>query len=280
MIPKVSRCGRSFKGIFAYCMNDRDRKGSNRVAWTKALNLPDLGKETWRLMAHTVQTAELLKRENGASRSGRKLERPVFTYSLSWAPDQDPDQEHMEAAALRSLKALGLEEHEVWIVSHDDTAHPHLHVIANRVHPLTGYAASLDCSVKKLQKFASDYERETKLYCHAREFNRVQAEQMAPPRLAELQEIWDAGLSGEEFLTAVQLMGFRLMQGRKRPVLVSSCNQVFNPIRILRGVTTRQFRARLGNITLKNLPDERRPADSHQRDVPRTISHAPSEWLS
>ena len=54
MIPKVSRCGRSFKGVFAYCMHDKDRKGSDRVVWSKSLNLPDLGKETWRLMAHTV----------------------------------------------------------------------------------------------------------------------------------------------------------------------------------------------------------------------------------
>ena len=280
MIPKVSRCGRSFKGVFAYCMHDKDRKGSDRVVWSKSLNLPDIGKETWRLMAHTVQTAELLKRAHGASRSGRKLERPVFTYSLSWAPDQDPDQEHMEEVALRSLRALGLEDHEVWFVSHNDTAHPHLHVIANRVHPLTGYAASVDCAAKKLQKLASDYERETKLYCFAREQKRTQAERAAPPRLAELQSLWDSGIAGELLLSAIEELGFRLMKGRKRLVLVSSCQQVFNPVRILKGVTARQFRARLGNATLKNLPDERPPADSHQRAVPRTISHAPSEWLS
>ena len=280
MIPKISRCGRSFKGIFAYCMHDKGAATSNRVVWTKALNMPDLGKETWRLMVHTVQSAEILKREHGAPRSGRKLERPVLTYSLSWAPDQDPDQSHMEETAIRSIESLGLEEHEAWVVSHNDTAHPNLHIIVNRVHPLTGYTASVDCSAKKLQRFASDYERETKIYCHLREVNRNQDEKKAPPRLSGLQGIWDSGLAGEELLVAFQEEGFLLMKGRKRPVLVSPCDQVFNPIRILNGVTVREFRARLGNIQLKNLPDGFVAPYSHQKSAPKPTSRARSGWLS
>jgi hypothetical protein len=277
MIPKVSRNGRSFKGIFAYCMHDEKATTSDRVAWSKAINVHDLGKETWRLMAHTVHTAEILKRENGASTSGRKLECPVFSYALSWAPDQRPSQQHMEETAVRSLKRLGLDEQEAMLVCHTDTAHPHLHVIVNRVHPLTGYAASVDCSAKKLQRFASDYERETKLYCHQREENRLRAEQDRPSELEVLQKLWDSQLAGEEFVTALARRGFQLLEGRKRPLLQSPCGQLFNPVRLLEGVKAKDFRDRIKNLSFKNWQDVDLISSSPQTSAPRTTCFAPSE---
>lgn len=272
MIPKVSPCGRSFKGLFAYCMSDKNAETSERVAWTRALNVPDLGKETWRIMVHTVRSARLLKRSNGACPSGRKLERPVFTYSLSWAPDQQPDQPHMEETALRSLRALGLEEHEAWLVSHNDTKHPNLHVIVNRVHPLTGYAATLDCSARKLQQFASDYERETKVYCFEREKNRREKEDKAPAGLKDLQKIWYSGVSGREFVDAVEAAGFQVFSGRKRPVFVCPKGRIFNPVRVLEGVTAKELRKRLAKTSLAALPPELEAPYSHQKSVPKLSS--------
>ena len=271
MIPKVSRNGRSFKGIFAYCMHDENATTSERVAWSKAINVHDLGKETWRLMAHTVHTAEILKRENGVSTSGRKLECPVFSYALSWAPEQRPTQSHMEETALRSLKRLGLDEHEAMLVCHTDTAHPHLHVIVNRCHPLTGYAASVDCSAKKLQRFSSDYERETKLYCHQREENRLNADRQRPPELEELQKLWDSGLVGDELITAFSSKGFQLVEGRKRTLLQSSCGQLFNPVRLLEGVRAKEFRDRIKSFSFKDWQGVELPSSLPQIDAPRTI---------
>ncbi len=273
MIPKVSRCGRSFKGLFAYCMSDKDAASNDRVAWTRACNLPDLGKDTWRVMLHTVQSAEALKRSSGASTKGRKLERPVFTYSLSWAPDQVLEQDHMEETALGSLKALGLEEHEAWLVCHSDTNHPHVHVIVNRVHPLTGYAVSIDCSAKKLQRFASDYERATKIYCHERERNRQEAEFSTPRNLEAIQDLWNAGLEGEELREALARTGIRVFRGRKRPVFVSGNNQIFNPVRSLENITARDLRKRLSGVELNDLPDDGLPPYSTQRVFPKPTSH-------
>ncbi|MDA7865148.1 relaxase/mobilization nuclease domain-containing protein [Akkermansiaceae bacterium] len=275
MIPKVSRCGRSFKGLFAYCMSDRNSASNDRVAWTRALNVPDLGKETWRVMVHTVQSAETLKRGNGASTKGRKLERPVFTYSLSWAPDQELDQAHMEETALNSVKALGLEEHEAWLVCHNDTNHPHVHVIVNRVHPLTGYAASIDCSARKLQRFASDYERATKIYCHEREKNRRQDENTGPPNLEAIQQLWNSGIQGEQLLVALERTGIRVYRGRKRPVFVSNDNQIFNPVRSLENITAKDLRNRLVGLELNDLPDGGWPPYSSQKSFPRLTSDVP-----
>ena len=275
MIPKVSRCGRSFKGLFSYCMTDKHASTSERVAWTKALNVPDLGKETWRVMVHTVRSAELLKRSHGASTSGRKLERPVFTYSLSWAPDQKPDQTHMENTALRSLEVLGLDEHEAWLVSHNDTKHPNLHVIVNRVHPLTGYAASIDQSAKKLQRFASDYERETKIYCELREKKRNQEELQSPEGLDELERIWNSGLEAHDLLLALKGLGIRVYRGRKRPVFLSHDNQIFNPVRAMVNVTAKDVRTKLAGVGLMDLPDDYLPPYSAQKSFPKPSSVSP-----
>ena len=277
MIPKVSRCGTSFKGLFAYCMTDKNASTNQRVDWTRAVNVPDLGRDTWKAMVHTVRSAEHLKRHHGASPRGRKLERPVFTYSLSWAPDQNPDQAHMEETALKSLAALGLEDHEAWIVSHNDTAHPNLHVIVNRVHPLTGYAASIDQSARTLQRFASNYERATKIYCLEREKNRRATEANAPERLADLEALWESGLTGQAFLQALEKKGFKVFQGRKRPVFVCPEQIIFNPVRALKKVTARELRHRLSNVELRDLPSEELcPAPySSRRASPKPTFGAP-----
>ena len=74
------------------------------------------------------------------SAPGRKLEKPVCHYSLSWAKDEKPDRQEMRWAAQESLKALGMERHQALVVSHRD-GQPHVHVIANRVDPESGKAA-------------------------------------------------------------------------------------------------------------------------------------------
>ena len=66
----------------------------------------------------------------------------------------------MSRAVDGSLEALGLEGHEALIVAHDDTRHPHVHVVANRVDPETGKAAKLGNSKLRLSRWAEGYERE------------------------------------------------------------------------------------------------------------------------
>src|SRR5712691_6266425 len=46
----------------------------------------------------------------------------------------------MQAVADRVLRDLGLAEHQALMVAHQDRAHPHVHIMVNRVHPETGVA--------------------------------------------------------------------------------------------------------------------------------------------
>ncbi len=167
MIPKINGLGRSFAGVAAYCLHDapepddRRPRTSERVGWADTRNLATFRPErAARLMAATAKAAPDLKRLAGAPRGGRKLAKPVLHYSLSWAQDETPDQQEMSRAVDRSLEALGLEGHEALIVAHEDTRHPHVHVIANRVDPETGKAATLGNSKLRLSRWAEGYERE------------------------------------------------------------------------------------------------------------------------
>jgi len=167
VIPKINGLGRSFAGAAAYCLHDapepddRRPRTSERVGWADTRNLATFRPErAARLMAATARAAPDLKRLAGVARTGRKLAKPVLHYSLSWAQDETPGKGEMNRAVDESLEALGLEGHEALIVAHGDTEHPHVHVIANRVDPETGKAATLDNSKLRLSRWAEGYERE------------------------------------------------------------------------------------------------------------------------
>ena len=151
MVVKMSSPGRSFGGVADYCLHDPRMPGeahhpesAERVEWTETRNLATSeGERAARIMAATAEAAPDLKHLAGGAATGRKLEKPVCHYSLSWAKDERPDRQEMKRAEAESLKALGMERHQALVVSHRD-GQPHVHVIANRVDPESGKAAGED----------------------------------------------------------------------------------------------------------------------------------------
>ena len=160
MIPKVAAKGASFKGAGQYYLHDKDALTSDRVAFTHTENLPTIDAEkAIKCMAWTAMHQNEIKQRAGGSAKGRKLTKPVYSYSLAWHPDQEPTKDQMIAAAQETLEVLGLSDHEAIFVSHNDEPHPHIHVIVNRVHPEKGIAAKLSKDHLALSRWAEDYER-------------------------------------------------------------------------------------------------------------------------
>ena len=181
MVVKMSSPGRSFGGVADYCLHDPRMPGeahhpesAERMEWTETRNLATSeGERAGRIMAATAEASPELKRLAGGAATGRKLEKPVCHYSLSWAKDEKPKRAEMRRAAAGSLKALGMESCQALIVSHRD-GQPHVHVIANRVDPESSKAAGLSRSKLKLSKWAEGYERKQgKIRCPARERNNA-----------------------------------------------------------------------------------------------------------
>lgn len=128
MIGNVNRktggLGRGFKGLLSYLETGKDGKQTDRIDWVESRNLGTARLDVaGRIMAATA-------------RESVRTEKPVFHFSISFAPeDGEVTREMMRSAADGVLRDLELDKHQVLIVAHKDTGNAHMHVVVNRVHP-------------------------------------------------------------------------------------------------------------------------------------------------
>lgn len=166
---QLAKVGQSFKGAFAYYLHDKQREEggphletAERVGWVEVRNLAhDDPAYVQGVMIATARNAEAMKKENGLQ-AGRKSKGPVYAYSLAWHPENEtvPDRAGMLAAVDETLKVLKADHLQAAIIYHTDTAHPHVHVIVNRVNPETGKLEPFGNDAFKLNAWAAKYERE------------------------------------------------------------------------------------------------------------------------
>lgn len=176
-----------------YYLHDKGAQSSDRVVFAETLNLPTRDPhKAMKCMAWTAGHAPEIRQAHVAAEAqaagqsyddyvrehnpfrGRKGEKPVYAYSLSWHPDQKVDRAEMVAAARETLDVLGLKGHQAVLVAHNDTPHPHIHVICNRVHPQTGLYASRSRDHLTLSRWAEDYERRCgRILCFERVYNNA-----------------------------------------------------------------------------------------------------------
>jgi Relaxase/Mobilisation nuclease domain len=269
MIPRIAKGGRSFKGAYQYFGHDKEKSSKHRVAWTHTENMiTDDPEKAWKVMAYTAKVQDRLKEASGQKATGRKLQKPVFSYSLAWHPEQKPDRAHMLATAKKSLIALGLEDHEVFMIAHKDEPHKHVHVIVNRVHPLTGLAASLSNSRRKLSDFARTYEKENgKVYCLQREKNFQKRKEGVRTRYGDpnIVAAWQETNDGKGFASALQKRGYHLAQGYKRIVVIDPHGKIHNPARHLDGLRAKDIRQKLGDFNFASLPDAAKLSEQIQQ---------------
>lgn len=290
MVPRIGKQGSSFKGAALYYLHDKDALTAERVAFTYTENLPTNNPElAWRIMAYTAMSSESLKREAGVKATGNRSEKPVWTMSLSWHPSQSPDQAHMIQTMKTVLGRLGLSEHQVLMTAHRDEPHPHIHAIANLVHPVTGKTATLPYSKEKLSKWAEEYEREHgEIYCEQRVENNARREQQRHERTAkakdagketaaeyprhkeseldlkaELTRRYRSADSGKAFQAAVEEMGYTLAQSG-RVLLIDPQGNVHSLTRQLEGVKAKDLRAKLSDIVLPDIDQARSRIEGHK----------------
>ena len=259
MIPRIAQGGHSFKGAYQYFCHDKGQSTKDRVLWTHTENMqtedPDLA---WKVMAYTAIEQDRLKEASGQKATGRKLQKPVFSYSLAWHPEQDPDRDHMLETARKSLAKLGMMEFETLIVAHRDEPQRHVHIIVNRVHPITGLAADLSNTKKKLSEFAHAYEQDNgKIYCKQREENIQKRKEGEKTSYADvnIQEAWTEAVSGQSFAQGLKKRGYQLALGRKRLVVVDPQGKILNPTRHLKGVRAKDIKVKLSDVRLHELFD-------------------------
>ena len=121
----MTHSGAGFGGSTRYLLQGKkDNPNPDRVLWTS----------TRELTLEEPQQAAFIMRATAAL--GR-TDKPVEHISISLPPDEHLSREQWEQVIDTTLRDLGLEGHQALIVAHRDTAHEHIHLLVNRVHPET-----------------------------------------------------------------------------------------------------------------------------------------------
>jgi len=94
-----------------------------------------------------------------AAATSHRSQKPVLHLSISYAAGEIVTTDQMRDDARRVLRALGLKGHQAVLVAHDDTDHPHVHVMANRVGP-NGKAVSDSQSYSRVEAALREIETE------------------------------------------------------------------------------------------------------------------------
>jgi len=258
MVPVIASSGASFRGAFDYYFHDKEARSTARVAWSRTLNmLTDCVEKAWKVMAYTAKNQDRLKKASGQKATGAKLKKPVFAYSLSWHPEQSPDQATMFSAAKESLEKLGLGEHQAMIAAHTDEPQPHVHIVVNAVHPVNGLVAKLRFTKRKLSDFAREYQqREGTNYCPKREENYQKRQKGEKTKYVDpvIHKAWENSTDGQSFVVSLKSEGYLLAQGRKRIVVVDRNGKTINPKRHLPGVSSKNFNDRMAGLSVDLLP--------------------------
>ncbi len=146
----MSRTAESFQKLARYLAQTKpDRENLPRIAWTEPRNLlcgNDLG----------AAAREMALVARGSAR----VQKPVFHMSLAWAPEDDPERDQMCDVATRVLDRLNMDEHQSVFVAHADEHYAHLHVMTNRVHPITHRTGTLWLHYREIETVLRHAERE------------------------------------------------------------------------------------------------------------------------
>ena len=272
MVPRTSRQGCSFTGAWKYYAHDKrtaqqqaqgqEVRSRERVGFVQTENLGGM-EDDRAAIGLMIDTA----------RRSTRCKAPVYAFSLAGHPEETPSREAMIEAGREALAVLKMQDYQAVMISHTDTAHPHLHVIVNRVHAETGKAINVYKDQEKLQAWALAYERrQGKVYCPARAFNALarqvakeQDARPAPRRYVDntIAECWTRSDNGQSFKAALEAKGWGLAKGdRKEAVLmaVTPSGRAFAVLRELnKGLAKGQ--------TIKGAEFDRQTADLKREDL-------------
>ena len=246
--------GRRFAALARYLLHGRSGEETERVAWTAGRNL---GLDDPDLAAVLMQAV--------ADQSPR-VERPVYHLTINFDPADPVTPERMQAVGDRVLADLGLAEYQALMVAHQDRAHPHVHIMVNRVHPETGVAWDRWQDRPRIERTLRALERELGLRqvrgrLHQLEGQeaperaqltsgeRRQAERTGDPAFpdrvrAHLPEL-RAARSWEELEAALARHGLRLKRKGQGLVITNGKQQV-KASRAARDLSLRRLEERFG----------------------------------
>ncbi|MFI5138990.1 MAG: DUF945 family protein [Sphingobacteriales bacterium] len=118
MIGKIPKPGKSFGGCIEYNILKKDAA----ILYSDGVRIDKI--------AHTIDDFNMQRKMNPG------LGQAVGHIALSWSPEdrEKLNDEKMVSIAKEYLQKMKIQDTQVLIVKHKDRAHPHIHIVYNRVN--------------------------------------------------------------------------------------------------------------------------------------------------
>jgi hypothetical protein len=162
----IARCviGKGITGAVRYALGEGRGAGNDNLAPGEQSRVVWIGGTGFGFAIRDGDDADLARRVMefdalNQSSPTRRCEQDAVHLSLSWRPGQTPSRQEMEEAAQGALAAMGMGNAKAVFASHNDEAHPHVHIVASKINPDTGRAYDLKGNYLRLSKWAQEWER-------------------------------------------------------------------------------------------------------------------------
>lgn len=145
-IPDKQPAG--FGRLAKYMTGQSRHLSPERVDWAMERNLGTTNPDVAALAMESVA--------DQSTRCKQPAYHLIIAFDKNDAAKGKVSKEVMQTIAVRALERLGLAEHQALICAHRDTDHPHMHILANRVHPVTGKALTMSFDKVRMLEFAQE----------------------------------------------------------------------------------------------------------------------------
>jgi hypothetical protein len=222
MIGKVVT-GTSFYHCLKYCMEDKiNLSEEQKLKLSKKDNVQHKDRAEVLYYNNCFGNAnELTSQFSEVSKLSRRVQKPVFHFTLSLAHGENLSKNQLIEIALACVEAYKVDLHQYAVVLHKDTQAQHIHIAANRVG-YDGKVASDSNSYLRMANLCRELElkHDLKQLLNPRVF--LPKEQRMIPRQnvrmdqlkTNIQQVLKQVNTFDQFVQKMQALGYQVLKGR------------------------------------------------------------------
>ncbi len=212
MIGKISM-GSSFSGCISYCLEDKKLEQTQEAFKNRA--------ELIVFNQCFGDKKELAEQFRDVRLLNQKVQKPVLHITLSLSPKDKIEKSNLMEMARECAKEMGFENNQYIAVSHIDTGHQHLHIVANRIG-YDGKVVSDSHNYKKIAQYCRKMELKYDLKQVLSPRKYLSQEQRIIPRhdqrkerlQQDIQQVLSKSANYQQFEQQMKEKGYQITKGR------------------------------------------------------------------
>ncbi|WP_018617328.1 relaxase/mobilization nuclease domain-containing protein [Segetibacter koreensis] len=213
MIGKIS-ISSSFRSCITYCLEDKKLEESRAVV-SKNRAEPIAYNQCFE------KKNELIEQFNNVRALNQEVQKPVLHIMLSFAPEDKLDKGKLTEMAGECAKEMGFQNNQYIVISHNDTDHPHIHIVANR-EGYDGKVVSDSQNFKKIAGYCRTMELKyglkqvlsPKKYLPQQQRNLLRMDSRKEKLKADIKACLSASKNYDEFEHKIKQKGYEIIKGR------------------------------------------------------------------